>query len=79
MSETKTLQAALQGASCDMVARDGSSVVGPRASVFDDASIAYLQDSLVHLDCRRSGVDTALVHAAPAHAKYAAEGAAGHG
>lgn len=60
----QTLMAALAGSSHVVVARDGQVLVGLARVVSDGASIAYLQDVLVHPDHQRGGVGAALVRAA---------------
>lgn len=63
-SEPETLRAALRGSSCVAVAHDGPALVGLARVISDGASIAYLQDVLVHPDYRRRGIGAAVVRAA---------------
>ena len=63
-ADPQTLQAALRGSSRVVVAREGAALVGLARVVSDGASIAYLQDVLVHPAHRRAGVGRALVEAA---------------
>ncbi len=58
--EPGTLQAALNGSSTVVTARDGGTLVGLARVVSDSASICYLQDILVHPRRQREGVGRAL-------------------
>ncbi len=58
------LQAALAGSSRIVVARVDGYLVGLARVISDGATIAYLQDVLVHPDHRRAGIGAALVRAA---------------
>jgi GNAT superfamily N-acetyltransferase len=56
--------AGLTGASFVAVAREDGRLIGLLRAVSDDASIAYVQDVLVHPDAQRRGVGAALMAAA---------------
>jgi predicted GNAT family acetyltransferase len=58
------LQAALAGSSRTVVARVDGHLVGLARVISDGATIAYLQDVLVHPDHRRAGIGGALVDTA---------------
>ncbi|TXR51666.1 GNAT family N-acetyltransferase [Quadrisphaera setariae] len=58
------LSAALTGSARVVVARRGEQLAGLARVISDGASIAYLQDLLVHPDHQRCGVGTALVREA---------------
>lgn len=57
------LAAALAGSSRVVLAHDGGALVGLARVVSDGASVAYLQDVLVHPGHRRAGLGAALVQA----------------
>ena len=59
-----TLAAALRGSTCVITASRGTHLVGLARVVSDGATIAYLQDVLVHPAHRRSGIGRRLVVAA---------------
>lgn len=61
-----SLAAALAGSAHVVTARRGGRLVGLARVISDGATIAYLQDVLVHPDLHRSGVGSALVRAARA-------------
>ncbi|GAB3560718.1 GNAT family N-acetyltransferase [Spelaeicoccus albus] len=58
------LQAALAGSSRIVVAREGGALIGLARVISDGASIAYLQDVLVHPRHQRRGLGAALVRSA---------------
>lgn len=60
----QVLHAALAGSSRVVVARIDGRLVGLARVISDGASIAYLQDILVHPGCRRAGIGAALVKSA---------------
>lgn len=62
--EPDTLVRALAGSSLVLAARDGGTLVGLLRVVSDDATIAYVQDVLVHPGKQRSGVGGQLLDAA---------------
>lgn len=62
----EVLAAALAGSHHVVLAHHGGALIGLARVVSDGASIAYLQDVLVHPDHRRSGLGAALVEAAMA-------------
>jgi GNAT superfamily N-acetyltransferase len=61
--EPDTLRAAVRGSSFVVAAQRAGRLIGLARAVSDDASIAYLQDVLVHPDAQRGGVGRALVTA----------------
>lgn len=58
------LRRGLQGSSRVVTARDNETLVGLARIVSDGATIAYLQDVLVHPQAQRSGLGRKLVEAA---------------
>jgi len=62
--DPETLAGALRGSACVVTARRGADLVGLARVVSDGASVAYLQDVLVHPDHRRAGTGRRLVVAA---------------
>ena len=60
---SRVIQAALAGSTYIVVARVGHRLIGLARLVSDSASIAYLQDVLVHPRHQRSGIGAALVTA----------------
>jgi GNAT superfamily N-acetyltransferase len=60
----EVLQAALAGSTRIVVARVEGQLVGLARVISDGATIAYLQDVLVHQDHQRVGIGAALVQAA---------------
>lgn len=62
--DPQTLAGALRGSTCVITARRGGDLVGLARVVSDGATIAYLQDVLVHPDHHRAGIGRRLVGAA---------------
>lgn len=63
-ADPATLEAAVQGSTRVVTARYGDELLGLARVVSDGASIAYLQDVLVHPALQREGVGRSLVRAA---------------
>ncbi len=61
--QPEVLAAALAGSHHVVLAYDSEALIGLARVVSDGASIAYLQDVLVHPDHQRSGLGSALVEA----------------
>ncbi|WP_091696830.1 GNAT family N-acetyltransferase [Micrococcus terreus] len=63
-SDPETLGRALHGSSHVVCAWDGDRLVGPARVISDGATIAYLQDVLVHPGLHQRGIGRRLVQAA---------------